>query len=391
MYQMQPVRAAIIGTGTIAAEHATAIEQLAPTISLVRASDVDTGRLKIFQDKFQLADVTTDPRRLISDKSIDLIIVATPPSLHEPYVIDALESGKFVLCEKPLAHTLDAALRINRFAERFPGRLTVGHQIRYSHEFQRLEWLCKNKALGELRAARVERHSYIPRLHDAVAGSWWGKWNIAGGGVVITQMIHELDLLISLFGKPLSVQATMDTTFTKIESEDAFEASVTFSNGRSALCRGSVNSSKLDGCFEIQGSLGIAGLSGKLKLNTPDEEWRAIRDLNRSLPRTKPPKQGPVSRIIRAMKTRLNIQTPGYMPHIGFYEALVDSIRRGHPIPIPPVEALNSLDLCIGIYESAITGRPAQLPVCPTSPVFTGITPELYKSRARTENFTASA
>ncbi len=199
--------------------------------------------------------------------------------------------------------------------------------------------------------------------------------------MVITQMIHELDLLISLFGKPLSVQASMDTKFTEIESEDAFEASITFPNGRSAVCRGSVNSGKLDGCFEIQGSSGTAGLAGKLQLNNPAEEPRVIKELDHSLPHTKAPDRAFVPRIIGAIKRRLNIQTPPYTAHIGFYNALVDSIRRGFPIPMPQDEATHSLNLCMGIYESAITGKLIELPVRTTSPVFGGITPELYAGR----------
>jgi len=379
-----PIRAAIIGTGTIAGEHAAAMDQLRSRISLVSASDIDAGRLELFRRKFKIPHGTTNPEELIRDQSIELIVVATPPSLHEQYVIAGLQNGKFVLCEKPLAHTLGSARNICQVAERFPGRLAVGYQMRHSLAFQRLQWLSKN-GIGSLKSARLERHSYIPHLEHGKTG-WWGKWEVAGGGVVITQMIHEFDLLISLFGPPISVEASIDTRFTEIESEDTFEASVTFTNGRIAICRGSVNSGTPKGCFEIQGSLGIVGLSGTLTLNNPDQEQSALSKLNRALPHTKVPQQTFVSRLVNHAKRKLHIEAAPYTPHLGFYKALTESISQGGPIPSPPEETSASLDLCMGIYESAITSHRVELPLREDSRVFKGITSELYGTRRRVQS-----
>jgi predicted dehydrogenase len=249
-----PTRAAIIGTGTIAGEHAAAMDQLRSRISLVSASDIDAGRLELFRRKFNIPHGTTNPEVLIRDRSIELIVVATPPSLHEQYVISGLQNGKFVLCEKPLAHTLGSARKhlssggtVSRSTRRrlpnaaFPG-------------VPRMQWLCKN-GIGNLKSARLERHSYIPHLEHGKTG-WWGKWEVAGGGVVITQMIHEFDLLISLFGPPISVEASIDTRFTEIESEDTFEASVTFTNGPHRHLSGICKFRHSERLFEIQGHWG---------------------------------------------------------------------------------------------------------------------------------------
>jgi predicted dehydrogenase len=379
-----PIRAAIIGTGTIAGEHAAVMHQLRSQISLVSASDIDDSRLELFRRKFKIPHGTMNPEELIRDRSIELIVVATPPSLHEQYVIAGLQNGKFVLCEKPLAHTLASARNICRIAEQFPGRVAVGYQMRYSLAFQRLRWLCKN-GIGDLKSARLERHSYIPNSDHGKAG-WWGKWSVAGGGMLLTQMIHELDLLISLFGRPTQVEAFMDTRFTQIESEDVFEASIAFSNGGIAVCRGSVNSGDMRGCFDVQGTLGTAGLSSTLTLNNAADEQAVMRSLNRSLPHTRPSPTGIVSRIARAAKRRLNLEAPPYTPHMGFYTALVQSVRNAAPVPMPPAEAMNSLELCMAIYESAITNRPVELPMRPDSCVFNGITPELYGTRCRTSS-----
>src|SRR5438876_760040 len=81
--------------------------------------------------------------------------------------------------------------------------------------------------IGEVQSALIERHSYIPHTSHGENG-WWGLWKVAGGGVLMTQLIHELDLLLLAMGRPLSVSAAMDTCYTGIESEDYVEATIRF-------------------------------------------------------------------------------------------------------------------------------------------------------------------
>ena len=142
----------------------------------------------------------------------------------------ALDAGKYVFCEKPLAHSLASAARILEAEARHPGRLAVSHQLRYDSSVLRLLWLCRNGWIGEIQSALIERHSLIPHSDYGKSG-WWGSWKVAGGGVLMTQLIHELDLLMLAMGRPLSVSAEMDTRYTDIESEDYVEATFRFAGG----------------------------------------------------------------------------------------------------------------------------------------------------------------
>ena len=104
---------------------------------------------------------------LIADPGIDLVTITTPPSAHEELAVAALDQGKYVFCEKPLAHSLASAARIAQAEAGHPGKLAVCHQLRYDPSFRRLIWLCRNGWIGEIQSALIERHSYVPHTNHA--------------------------------------------------------------------------------------------------------------------------------------------------------------------------------------------------------------------------------
>src|SRR5262245_22016269 len=229
---------------------------LPESITLVAAADVAAERLDDFADAFKVERRYQSSADLISDPDVTLVTVATPPSSHEELVISALKTGKYVLCEKPLAHTLASAERIAAAAANFPGRLSVSYQLRYAPHYQRMLWLIANGWIGDVKSATLERHSYIPHSTGGKNG-WWGTWNVAGGGVLMTQMIHELDIMLLAMGNATSVSAELDTRFTRIESEDWIKAVVQFDESRTTKCAGSVNSGHVRGGLTVEGTLGM--------------------------------------------------------------------------------------------------------------------------------------
>src|SRR5262249_23053613 len=117
------IKVGIIGTGIVAREHAAAIKMAPADVSLCAAADLDPQRLNQVADACKVERRYQSPADLIGDRDVKLVTVATPPSSHEELVIAALKAGKYVLCEKPLAHSLAGAERIAAAAEGFPGQL----------------------------------------------------------------------------------------------------------------------------------------------------------------------------------------------------------------------------------------------------------------------------
>jgi|HubBroStandDraft_2_1064218.scaffolds.fasta_scaffold02547_2 predicted dehydrogenase len=371
----------IIGTGLIAKEHALAISMVPGSARLIAAADVAPDRLEDFCASFQVVRRYQDAANLIADPDLDLVTITTPPSAHEAMTVAALEAGKYVFCEKPLAHTLESAVRIKDAEARHPGRLTVSHQLRFDPSFRRLIWLCRNGWIGEIQSALIERHSYVPHSNQGNRG-WWGSWNVAGGGVFMTQLIHELDLLLLAMGRPLSVSAAMDTRYTGIESEDYAEATIRFVGEATARCVASVNSGLLRGGFTIQGSSGRVALPWSFTTKDPSRMPKAMNELDKALPEVHPKSPSLVSRGSRFLTRRLGFKAkPALTPHARLYQKIADNVKRGDPLPIPTAEALGSLELCMAAYESALTGKEVGLPLASTSAVYRGISKEDYNAR----------
>ena len=376
------LRIGIIGTGLIAKEHAQAISMLSGVARVVAAADVNLGRLESFCKDFPVAKCYENPSDLIADREVDLVAITTPPAVHEVLTVTALDADKYVFCEKPLAHSLASAIRIAEADARHPGRLTVSHQLRCDASFRRLVWLCRNNWIGDIQSASVERHSYIPPAGQG-KNSWWGSWETAGGGVLITQLIHEIDLLLLVMGSPVSVSAVMDTRYTGIKSEDYVEATIRFESGSNARCVASVNSGHLGGGFTIHGSTGTVGMPWNFTTNNPSHASRAIEELDRALPDTCPASSSLLNRVSRSFARRLGVKAnPPLTPHAHLYQQIAQSIQSGKPLPISPAEALGPLELCFAAYESALSGKEVRLPLNSSSTVYMGVSKEQYEERS---------
>lgn len=386
------VRIGIIGTGRIANRaHANSIASVSGSATLVAAADIVPERLEEFCNAFNVPRRYQDAADLIADPEVDLVAIATPPDAHEALAVAALEHGKYVLCEKPLAHSLASAHRIAEAEARHPGRLAVCHQMRYDASRRRLIWLCQNGWIGEIQSALIERHSNIPHTNHG-KGGWWGVWNIAGGGVLLTQLIHELDLLVLTMGRPVSVSAEMDTRYTGIESEDHIDATFRFAEGRSARCIASVNSGRTGGGIVIQGSRGSVGLPGDVTMDDQGRLSQALAALNLALPDTRPPSSSIVSRGKRFLARHLGVkERPELTPHARIYQDIAQHIETGSPLPAPPADAMDSLELCMAAYESAITGTEIKFPLGPTSSVYGGVSRESYDARKCSRSTTEQA
>ena len=159
------IRVGIIGTGLIAKEHAQALDMVKDTVRLAAAADIEPGRLEAFGEAHPATRRFREPMELIADPEVDLVAITTPPAAHEELVTAALEKGKSVFCEKPLAHSLASAARIAEMEGRYPGRLAVSYQLRCDPYYRRLLWLCRNGWIGEIQSSLIERHSYIPHAN----------------------------------------------------------------------------------------------------------------------------------------------------------------------------------------------------------------------------------
>ena len=203
---MAALRAGVVGCGNVAGNHAAAYRDH-PGVDLVAVADVDPGRADALARRFGSRAVT--PEQLL-DLGLDVVSVCTPHPTHEDIVTRAAANGVNVLCEKPIAIDLGAAARMVTAAEAAGVLLGVLFQRRFWPAAQRIRRAIDDGTLGQpfLGHASVLLHR-DPQYYTATP--WRGNWATDGGGVLMTQAVHNIDLLQWFMGEAVEVSAAHST------------------------------------------------------------------------------------------------------------------------------------------------------------------------------------
>ncbi|HWP43534.1 MAG TPA: Gfo/Idh/MocA family oxidoreductase [Blastocatellia bacterium] len=201
------MRIGLIGCGDIGALRAAALDRLS-TLKLVSVSDIDSVRANNLA-RSRGAAVVSDWRSMVSQEGIDAVIVSTPPHLHAEMCIGALEAGKHVICEKPLARTPDECQAIIEAARRADRLLATGFNYRFYPSVQKARSILDSGLIGELDHIRsyagysAAEHSH-PWLHDV---------KVMGGGALRDNGIHLIDLTCYFLGDVAEVKGFAQDSF----------------------------------------------------------------------------------------------------------------------------------------------------------------------------------
>jgi len=292
--------------------------------------------------------------------------------VHGQIVKDALRAGKFVICEKPLAPTLAEVDDLIGFAGDYPGKLSTVFQRRYASDVERLMRLKDDESLGQLVGGTFNRTAKGAFVQ---AAKNWGSWKMSGGGTVMTQFVHELDLMCLVYGEPESVTATMDTVHLDIESEDAFAAAIRFKSGAIVACSSSTGVGKSGVLFDVVGTKKVHRYASK---SDDDGGGRGLARLQTLA--TKVVARG--GDEIRAKLGRPTRQKGDGGSHRPYFEAILKALDMEQPLPVGPASARHAVELATGIYTAAITGQPVRFPLDSSATYYRGITAGDYRGRA---------
>lgn len=197
------LKVAVIGVGGIAATHMPGWAA-SPHTEVVAGADVSTASLEAWGAKWDVKRLTTDAMSLINDPSIDIIDVCTPSNFHAPLAIAALDAGKHVICEKPLAPTPDEIRQMIAARDRAGKLLMTAQHHRYTPAGLALKAEVDNGALGKVYHARSW---YLRRNLVPTRPGFYLKAN-SGGGACIDIGVHALDTALWLMGSPQPVSVT---------------------------------------------------------------------------------------------------------------------------------------------------------------------------------------
>jgi UDP-N-acetyl-2-amino-2-deoxyglucuronate dehydrogenase len=222
-------RIAVIGLGMAVSPHARSLLDLRDRVEVAYAFSRSEARRRAFADRFDFP-FTGDLDRIVDDASVNAVMILTPPNSHLELVQRCAAAGKHILLEKPLERSTERALQLVEAVERPGVKLGVAFQHRFRKASEHLRRLLERGALGDLVAVNVISPWWRPQSYYDEAGR--GALARDGGGVLITQAIHTLDLTLSLAGPVAEVAAITGTTgLHRMETEDFAGAGLRFANG----------------------------------------------------------------------------------------------------------------------------------------------------------------
>ena len=231
------VRVGIVGCGNIGKVHGYVLQQM-QQVQIVAFADQKVERAFHYAKTYgtehtgHYASLT----EMLEKETIDVLHICTPHDCHVPMAKEALEGNIHVFMEKPPAISRKEFLTLKKVKEQSGKNVGVCFQNRYNGATEKILELLESRALGEVKGARA----FVTWNRQAgyyEESGWRGTWKKEGGGVLINQAIHTLDLLVYLLGKPEDVEASMENHHLKnvIEVEDTVEAYMTFPFGNACF------------------------------------------------------------------------------------------------------------------------------------------------------------
>ncbi|HYT28408.1 MAG TPA: Gfo/Idh/MocA family oxidoreductase [Ktedonobacteraceae bacterium] len=224
----EPLRLGLVGCGVIGPVHAEAIASL-PDAVLAAAADLVPERVQKLTEQYG-GTPYTDLARMLQRERLDVVIVCTPSGLHGEHACQIMRSGRHVIVEKPMEITREAMDEMLRVQQETGVKLAVISQHRFDAASQQVRQLVDEQAFGRL----VLGNALVPWWRSQAyydSGAWRGTWEMDGGGVLMNQAIHSIDLLQWLMGPLKSVFAYTDTLAHRMETEDVAVAVLRFANG----------------------------------------------------------------------------------------------------------------------------------------------------------------
>ncbi|WOO39973.1 Gfo/Idh/MocA family oxidoreductase [Rubellicoccus peritrichatus] len=334
----------IIGTGMVADFHAKAIQAMDGG-ELFGVASSSYERAQPFVDKHK-CKAYASAEELLAQSELDIVTIATPSGAHYDPAMAAIAAGKHVIVEKPLEITTQRIDEMKSAAAQAGVTLAAILNRRFHPAMDAFKKAIDNGRFGRLTSASAYIKWYRNQAYyDSAA--WRGTWALDGGGVLINQSIHTIDILLHLAGPVKSVQAsTACLAHENIEVEDIGAALLEFENGALGVIEGSTCSWSKDG---HPARVQIAGTEGSVFLaDDAFEIWDFMKE--------EPDDAFVHANLMKGSAAGLGANDPnamGFQQHQHNFEEVVQAIREGREPSTSVNDARRSVELIRAIYESA--------------------------------------
>ena len=348
------LRLGIIGAGNIAATHVqNVLDGKCPDIEITAVADRKESRRRWAQEKLPGAAIYCEGSELIAARPCDAVLIAVPHYQHPPLAIEAFRAGLHVMCEKPAGVYTLQVREMMAEADRHP-ELTFGMMFnqRTNCVYRKMREMVQNGQLGELKRVNwIITDWYRTQIYYD-SGDWRATWEGEGGGVLLNQCPHQLDLLQWICGLPKTVQAfCQEGKWHDIEVEDDVTAYLQFENGATGVFITTTGDAPGTNRFEVTGTL------GKLVCeNDTLTFWKLSQD-EREFCRTA------TEGFAQPPCEKLTVETDRENPqHVGVLNAFAGNILHGTPLVAEGYEGIRGLTLSNAMHLSSWLGRPVDIP-----------------------------
>ena len=334
----------IVGCGTISTVHAEAL-QAGNDVELTSVFSRNPENAERLAGQFGVKSYS-DWDAFMADPDLAAVSICTPSGTHLDYGKSAAAAGKHVIVEKPIEVTLERARELIRACDHNNVQLAIIYQSRFVEDIRSLKKQLAAGELGDIFMADAYVKWYRGQdYYDS--GEWRGSFALDGGGVLINQAIHTIDLLQWFMGNVETVFGQIGTfTHSGIEGEDNAVATLRFATGAIGVIEGSTSVLPAQSRrIEIHGKDGTVVLDGEVI------RFSGGKFGDRDEPDGADAKSGADSPL-----AGFSIE-----PHKLQFEAIADAIRNGTEPPVTGSDSLQSLGIVMAIYESAATGEAVKL------------------------------
>ena len=280
---------------------------------------------------------------ILSDEETDVVNICTPSGLHFEQAKAVLERGKHTIVEKPVCTTLSDALKLEELVGKSDTTLGVCFQKRFADVNIRIKKLLEGDAFGKLIFVNAFVKWY--RKEEYYTGSsWHGNWKLDGGGALINQAIHHVDLLLWMVGEAEEVEAHAATRVHRMEAEDTFSANLKFKNGAFGVIQGATSTYPgVDARLEIHGEKGTVILE--------EDEVVFWEFVDKSIHKPEKPN---VTIGTGASDPTASLSVEGHRAVVGDFISALQSRKNPY---IDITEGIRSVKMVDAIYRSAKEGK----------------------------------
>ena len=342
------LRIGMIGCGEIAYKASGEAIQGARNAEMVMAMDVVPDVAASYGERFGVPH-TTGIEDLLGNSDIDAVVISTPHYLHEPLTVQAAEAGKHVMCEKPIACTLEQADRMIEACRKADVRLAIALVSRYSASTVKGKELVEAGVIGKVIGMQFHVMASKPDSYwrggytGRVTTDWRPSVEMSGGGVLVMNLVHDIDRFRSMTGlEPVRAFCEFDTFLTDVEVEDAITVTYRYDNG--AIGTATATSCARGG---ISNGNRIVGTEGQILFENRSMKVFTTKD----------------HPDLKAGEwTELDVSDQRNSRTV-FTERFAEAVFEGRLPDIPGEEARRTLEAIVAAYRSGKTHQPVTLPL----------------------------